>query len=168
MKQRIRIRRRDRIIQRYWVGRKLKNYGMAGFRINLGKYDQGEYASKVDFDPKKTVVHGTSEENALKIIQDKKLREGTYLYPGRGGFEDAAIWASNTRKNPVVIMVEADVDKPLERDFGMGWITLGKRGEERAGLDSIMEEIPIKKIKIFKIPKKIGFNKGVLVERELK
>lgn len=145
-----------------------KNYGMASFKINIGKSGQGEFASKVDFDPKKTVVHGTSEENALKIIKDRKLREGTYLYPGRGGFEDAAIWASNTRKKPVVIMVEADVDKPLTRALGIGWITLGKRGEEREGLDEIMDELPIKKIKIFKVPKNIAFNKGVLVEKKLK
>lgn len=145
-----------------------RNYGMASFKINIGKYDQGEYASKVNFDPTKTVVHGTSEDNARKIIQDGKLREGTYLYPGRGGFEDAAIWASNTTKHPVVIMVEADVDKPLKRLFGQGWITLGKRGEERKGIDEIMDELSIKQIKIFKVPKKIGFNKGILVEKEMK
>ena len=164
MKRRIfkRYRTKKRGGQRYWIGRKLrKNYGMAAFKIDLSKYDQGEYASKVNFDPKKTIVHGTSEDNARKIMQDKKLREGTYLYPGRGGFEDAAIWASNTRNNPVVIMVEADVDKPLKRDFGIGWITLGKRGEERKGIDEIMDELPIKQIKVFKVPKKIGFNKGI-------
>ena len=153
--------------QRYWVGKRLKNYGMAGFRINLGKSGQGEIASKVDFDPKKTVVHGTSEERARKIIKEMELTGGTFLYPGRGGFEDAAIWAKNSAEKPVVIMAEADVDKPLKRPWNE-WITLGKRSEERKGLDVIMDKLPIKKIKVFKVPDwdKSGRMTGVLKEIE--
>ena len=171
MKHRIWIKRKDRVRQRYWVGSKpRKNYGMA-LKVNL--YDKAYLPTKMEkhedpikenlieegFDIARTMVHGTSLENAKKIKQQMKLNSGTFLYPGRGGFEDAKVWAENTTKEPRVVVVET-LNK-IRSNWGE-WVTVGKRAEEREGIDTTVHaEVPISKIKILK-----HTGKGILEEDE--
>ena len=150
-----------------------KNYGMA---LNIDIFDKSydpikigeEYKDpirdaliKEGFDPERTMVHGTSLENAQKIKDSMKLITGTFVHPGRGGFEDAKTWAENTADKPRVVVVE----KPTKLRKGMldlDWVTVGKRAKEREGIDTTVHgEVPISKIAILK-PK----GKGILEEDE--
>ena len=105
------------------------------------------------FDERKTVVHGTNLEKAININRTRELTGGTFVHPGRGGFEDARNWAKNVYKDdPVVIMAETDKDDVREGTFAnIGWVTLGKRGEERAGTDKIYDKLNVKKLMIAKV-----------------
>lgn len=107
--------------------------------------------SDYGFDPKKSVVHGTNISNAEKMRFDKKLVKGTFVHPGRGGFEDASNWAGNSFNDEGVIVL-AETDKELDRGFlNLGWITLGDRRKEREGLDvTKYDELGVNKIKLFK------------------
>jgi hypothetical protein len=133
--------------------------------IGLNPFEQKipRYAEKYGFDFKQTVVHGTSKENARKIVESGELIDGTYVHSGLGGFIDASVWASNSYTNPVVIM--AEVEEPLNRPHSTSWITIGKRGKEREGHDVIMDKLTIKKIMVFDVPKSASQNStGILKE----
>ena len=121
-------------------------------QIDLKKHMSGIIRQKLikeGFDIDRTMVHGTSLENAQKIKQDMLLKSGTYLYPGRGGMEDARVWSQNSFKNPRVIIVQTP--EKLRTEPLSTWVTVGKRAEERQGLDTTYpREQPITKIRILK------------------
>ena len=139
------------------------------FWVNEGEDHPISFPDRLGFDFKQTVVHGTSYENAKLIKDNKWLKEGTFTHGGRGGFEDASIWAYNSyRGNPVVIMAEVE-DDISERDglFGSSWITLGDRGRRgERSQDVIMDKLKIKKMKVFRVPDNVSYNRGVLIEIE--
>lgn len=131
-------------------------------KVDLSVYGGKKIAEDFGFNENRTVVHGTSLKNVKQIIKDGRIEEGTLTYPGRGGFEDAALWAKNTKSDqPVVIMAEGKED--LKRYPG-GWVTVGKRGEEREGHDVILPNLKINKYKIFSVPSDVTYNKGILEE----
>lgn len=136
--------------------------------IDISQYGASEYASRFGLDPEKTVLHGTSLSNAMKIIEDMMFKNGTFTYPGRGGLEDAGLWAFNSFKEPVVLMAEIDTDFPLKRNMGVGWISIGNRAEEREGLDSIYPSLKIKRLIVFSVPRNISFNHGVFKRIKVK
>jgi len=116
--------------------------------IDLNKYGQKEHVSSFGFNLEKTVVHGTSLSNAIKIIKDKKFTEGTFVYPSRGGFEDATNWSQNVFEDKGVVIVAESIEELPRKSYE--WISVGKRREERKGLDKLLLEIKFKKIKVFK------------------
>lgn len=111
-----------------------------------------------DMDTNKTVVHGTSLEDAIIIKEDGYIRDGTYVHAGFGGLSDAYNWSKNKcgfACKPVIIMVEIDQEEPLKRGmFGMEWITLGRKGKSSGGTRSDVDELPIKKMVVFKVPQR--------------
>lgn len=133
-------------------GIKTRTINMA---LNPFEDDIPQYYKIFGFDFDKTVVHGTSLENAKKIKEDGWLRNGTFVHAGFGGLTDAYNWSKNSFSNPVVIMVEVDIDEPLRVD--RQWVTLGERGAEREGIDKIYDKLKIKKMIVFKVPEKKKF-----------
>jgi hypothetical protein len=105
------------------------------------------------FDTNKTVAHGTNLEKAININRTRELTDGTFTYPGRGGIDDARLWAKNVySKDPVVIIAETDKEnvRGTER-WDFGWVTLGKRAEERSGIDTTYNKLNVKKLMIAKV-----------------
>jgi hypothetical protein len=103
---------------------------------------------KEGFNPAITMVHGTSKENAEQIKKDMSIKTGTLVHPGRGGFEDAKTWAENTTKEPRIVVAESPEFIKKGRQW---WMTVGKRAEEREGIDAtIPTEVKLTKVAILK------------------
>ena len=126
-------------------------------KVNLKEYDKPEHASQFGYKPGHTIVHGTSYKNALAIDKSKEFRDGTFVYPGRGGFEDARNWSKNKYGDQGVVMIgEVDSEKPIHRNdsnFWSGsWGTVGNRAREREGIDRTYKDpIKLRKVKILRI-----------------
>jgi hypothetical protein len=117
--------------------------------VNLDEYGQDEHASKFGFNPKKTFIHGTTYEDALAIKNSKMFNNGTLVFPGRGGFEDASNWAVNTKGDTgVVVMMEAE-----DLNSNNSWTQVGKRYEEYG--EGVPGPVKLNKVKILKINKTI-------------
>lgn len=120
-------------------------------RVNLNEYGQDDLVGRFGLDKNKTFAHGTSLKNALAIKETKELKDGTVVYPGRGGLEDTRNWANNTRTDPVVVLGEVDSEGPLFKGFNY-WKTVGNRAEEREGMDDTSDSsLPLNKVKILTI-----------------
>jgi hypothetical protein len=97
------------------------------------------------FDISRTMIHGTGAKAAENIRKTMRLESETFVYPGRGGFEDAKTWAEQTHKSPRVIVVKT----PKKIRKTTEWITLGSRAKEREGMDTtVYGSVKISKIKI--------------------
>jgi len=135
------------------------------YKLDISKYGHKTWAEDLGLNPEKTIVHGTNLDSVKQIIKDKEIKSGTLLYPGRGGIEDAALWANNTTGKEGYVIVAETKDK-LPRTWAKEWITIGDHADERQGKDIIIDKFPIEKIKVFKVPKDIEYNKGILEEEE--
>jgi len=132
-----------------------KKRGQKPFEYNPDKFDPINIED-YGFDKSKTVVHGTNLEKAININKERELTGGTFLYPGRGGIQDARNWAKNVYNNDaVVIFAETDKDNVRGEGFlsDTNWVTLGERAEERKYRDVTYDKLGIKKMLIAKVNK---------------
>jgi hypothetical protein len=118
-------------------------------KVDLEEYGKNEHVSKFGFNPKKTIVHGTSLKNALEIKRTKEFREGSFTNPGRGGFETAKTWAENVYKDEPVVVI-AETDRPVHNRWG-SYGHVGKRAKEWKSEDRSFPTLPLKKVKILTI-----------------
>jgi hypothetical protein len=103
-------------------------------------------------EPRKMLVHGTNLERAKKIKESLKAEGGTWVGGFRGGVIDAQTWAENSFGEPVVVIAKAKKDLRANK-HDTAWITLGKRAEEREGIDITMPSADLEEVRIFKIKK---------------
>lgn len=127
-----------------------KKRGKKAFEYNFPNNFKGLDVEEYGFDKKKSVVHGTNLKNAISINRERELTDGTFAHPGRGGFEDARNWAKNIYKDDaVVVLAETDQDDVRDGTFlGLGWVTAGKRGKERKGIDKTVDKLKVNKLLI--------------------